>query len=90
LCHASRLWYWRPSYVYHRYPSMSIIGADPPKIQRAQVRRLNTKLPGVGERYAKIFEKEIEQHRLIDKLLRYCDELPKNSWMYPSKHVVRK
>jgi len=33
----------------------SIIGVDPPKIQQAKARCLNTKLPGVGERYAKLF-----------------------------------
>jgi hypothetical protein len=46
----------------------SITGSDPPKIQQAKARRLNTKLPGVGERYAKLFENAIEHHRLIDKL----------------------
>jgi hypothetical protein len=34
--------------------SSSIIGTDPPRIQRPTARRLNTRLPNVAERYATI------------------------------------
>jgi len=46
----------------------SLIGTGTPKIQQAKARRLNTKLPGVSEGYAKIFEEKIQHHGLIDKL----------------------
>jgi len=37
----------------------SMVGVDVKRIQRAKARRLNTKLPGVAERYAKQYEMKI-------------------------------
>ena len=38
------------------------------KIQRPASRRLNTKLPGVAEKYIKIYETNARRHRLVERL----------------------
>ena len=48
--------------------SSSVVGEDRPKIQRPTARRLTTRLPGVAERYADIYERNVIRHRLIEKL----------------------
>ena len=48
--------------------SSSVVGEDRPKIQRPAARRLTTRLPGVAERYAEIYERNVIRHRLIEKL----------------------
>ena len=46
----------------------SLIGEEPPRIQRPAARRLNTRLPHVAERYAANYERNVIRHRLIEKL----------------------
>jgi hypothetical protein len=46
----------------------TLIGTAPPRAKRAASRRLNTRLPHVAKKYALILEKNILQHRLIEKL----------------------
>jgi len=46
----------------------SLVGTSPVKIVRPSARRLNTRLPFVTERYARQLKKNIEQHRLLEKL----------------------
>ena len=53
----------------------TLTGSNPPQIQRPAARRLNTKLPGVAERYIKIYEANARRHRLVERL----DEAHKNS-----------
>jgi hypothetical protein len=48
--------------------SASIVGAEPPQIQRPMARRLNTRLPNIAERYAAIYEENVKRHRLIERL----------------------
>jgi hypothetical protein len=46
---------------------MDIIGKSPPRIVRPASRRLNTKIPRVAAEYARILEKKILKHRLIER-----------------------
>ncbi len=46
----------------------SLIGDSTTHIQRPAVRRLNTWLPNVAERYAAIYEEKVIRHRLIERL----------------------
>lgn len=45
-----------------------VIGEGGPKIQQPVARRLDTRLPGVTERYAAHYERNVIRHRLIEKL----------------------
>ena len=47
----------------------SMIGAAPPKIERAPARRLNNKIPRVAERYTKTLEKLYVEHRMNTRLV---------------------
>ena len=42
----------------------SLVGAAPPKIVRAPSRRLNTKIPRIAEKYNRILEKSLIEHRM--------------------------
>jgi hypothetical protein len=46
----------------------TLTGSNPPKIQRPAARRLNTKLPGVAEKYIKIYEANARLNRLVERL----------------------
>jgi hypothetical protein len=46
----------------------SLVGVHPPKIVRAQARRLNTRQVATAERYSEKFEDNIVRHRLIERL----------------------
>ena len=46
----------------------SLIGTSPPRIVRAAARRLNTKIPGVAEKYSTKVEQQILQHRVIERV----------------------
>ncbi len=47
---------------------MDIIGKSPPRIVRPASRRPNTKIPRVVAEYARILEKRILKHRLIERM----------------------
>ena len=65
----------------------TLTGNNPPKIHRPAARRLNTKLPGVAERYIKIYKANARRHRLVECL----GEAHKNSKNKAEiKHKVRK
>jgi hypothetical protein len=49
------------------FSMMDIIGKSPPRIVRPASRRLNTKIPRVVAEYARILEKKILKHRLIER-----------------------
>ena len=46
----------------------SLVGNAPPRIVRAQARRLNTNIPQAAERYVAQFERNVIQHRIIQRL----------------------
>ena len=50
------------------FATASLIGLAPPKIVRAQARRLNTTIPGVETRYLKLLEELIARHKMLPKL----------------------
>ncbi len=44
------------------FATKDLVGKDPPKVVRPTSRRLNTKLPGVADRYTNILTEKILQH----------------------------
>jgi hypothetical protein len=53
----------------------SIVGLAPPKIVRAAARRLNTKIPGVAERYNKELEQLYVRHKVNSRLVAADDPM---------------
>jgi hypothetical protein len=49
------------------FATQDLVGTHPPKVVRPTSRRLNTKLPGVADRYTKTLEELILKHRLIER-----------------------
>ena len=49
------------------FATQDLVGTHPPKVVRPTSRRLNTKLPGVANRYTKTLEELILKHRLIER-----------------------
>ena len=49
------------------FATQDLVGSHPPKVVRPTSRRLNTKLPGVADRYTKTLEELILKHRMIER-----------------------
>jgi hypothetical protein len=49
------------------FATQDLVGIHPPKVVRPTSRRLNTKLPGVADRYTKTLEGLILRHRMIER-----------------------
>ena len=47
----------------------SLVGNAPPKIERASIRRLNTKIPHIATRYNEIVEEKFLEHRLNSRMV---------------------
>ncbi len=45
-----------------------IIGQAPPRVIRATLRRLNTRIPRVANKYVRILEEKVLRHRLIERM----------------------
>ena len=46
----------------------SLIGTSPPRIVRAAVRRINSKIPGTARKYSDKLEQQTLQHRVIERV----------------------
>ena len=46
----------------------SLVGSSPPRIVRAEARRLNTNIPGVADRYYTKLEDQVMRHRMMDRI----------------------
>jgi hypothetical protein len=50
------------------FKTESLVRAKPPRVIRTVVRRLNTKLPKVAERYVDILEKDLRVHKIPQRI----------------------